>query len=65
MKNETKIIRIPLRFRTPEEQNLYFLLRKLSNIENKSLNTLIINELKKLKNDFKNRRENNLKSGKN
>tara|TARA_R110000823_G_scaffold205558_1_gene336417 strand:- start:823 stop:1017 length:195 start_codon:yes stop_codon:yes gene_type:complete len=63
MKNETKIkgmriIRIPLRFRTPEEQDLYFVLRKLSNIENKSLNTLIINELKKLKNDFQNRREN-------
>ena len=53
-----RIIRIPLRFRTPEEQDLYFVLRKLSNIENKSLNTLIINELKKLKNDFQNRREN-------
>ena len=52
MKNETKIIRIPLRFRTPDEQNLYFVLRKLSNIHNKSLNTLILDALKKLKNDY-------------
>jgi hypothetical protein len=58
MKNENKIIRIPLRFRKEEEQELYFVLRKLSNIENKSLNTIIIDELKKLKNDFQNRRKN-------
>ena len=51
-------IRIPLRFRGLEEQTLYFELRKISNIENKSLNRIIIDELKKLNNDNKNRVKN-------
>ena len=54
MKNQTQIIRIPLRFRSPEEQDLYFTLRKLSNVKNKSLNTIILDALKKLNNEDKN-----------
>jgi hypothetical protein len=46
-----KPIRTPLRFRTEPERTLYFTLRKQSNKENKSLNTIILNLLKSLKND--------------
>ena len=62
MKNNC--IRIPLRFRGIEGQDLYFKLRKLSNVKNKSLNTIIIDELKKLNNDEPYCIKNNKESGK-
>lgn len=44
--SQKKIIRIPLRFRDFDEQKLYFQLRKISNIKNKSLNRIILDAIK-------------------
>ena len=49
--SQKKIIRIPLRFRDFDEQKLYFQLRKISNIKNKSLNRIILDAIKSQYND--------------
>lgn len=56
--SQKKIIRIPLRFRDFDEQKLYFELRKISNIKNKSLNRIILDAIKSQYNDDTNRDKN-------
>tara|TARA_R110002012_G_scaffold116956_1_gene264794 strand:+ start:168 stop:344 length:177 start_codon:yes stop_codon:yes gene_type:complete len=56
--SQKKIIRIPLRFRDFDEQKLYFQLRKISNIKNKSLNRIILDAIKSQYNDNTNRDKN-------